>query len=169
MPPKYETRGVLAGRYRAGQLERVMHTHLVRENEETAICNKKIQMADPYSCSEAASRARPTCQNAQSATIARQVRRSADFTSKGNRMKLKSRIEARLGHIIVHGKYLDGVGPARFGWFEVEPTGRKRWLGKTLYDVTQEVDARDVWRRTKAPSRDQNILLIPAARTRSAR
>lgn len=58
---KYETRGVLAGRYRAGQMERVTHTHLAEPDGESALCNKKIGMADSYSCTEEERRARPTC------------------------------------------------------------------------------------------------------------
>ena len=58
---KYETRGVLAGRYRAGQMERITHTHLAEPEGESALCNKKIGMADSYSCTEEERRARPTC------------------------------------------------------------------------------------------------------------
>lgn len=73
---------------RAGQLERVMHTHLAEPEEETALCNKKIGLADYYSCTEEERSARPTCPKCAKRYDKNLASRD---NSKGPQMKLDSR------------------------------------------------------------------------------
>ena len=49
-------------------------------------------------------------------------------------MNTRAKLEALLGHTLIHGWHLDGPGPARWGWASVHPC-RVRYEGRTLADV----------------------------------
>lgn len=95
---KYETRGVLAGRYRGRQMERVAHTHLYNPEDKRAtdvefpaLCNKKIGLADFYSSSDEERVACPTCPSCAKRYM---KNRSAGRDPGGARMSRKYHIVA---------------------------------------------------------------------------
>lgn len=147
-PPKagYETRGVLAGRYRGKSLreERVAHTHLynpddvrVTDVEFPALCNKKIGLADYYSFSDEERVSCPICP-----ACAKRYNRSVGRDPGEDGMKLDSRFTIApeyTGHVSGKPQYV-----ARFMGERIASSSTR--AGASKLAKTWEVARQSSWR-----------------------
>jgi hypothetical protein len=60
---QYQTRGVLAGAYKGRREidDRALLTHLVRVENDRAVCNSRLNVCDEYAHTAEELAARPTC------------------------------------------------------------------------------------------------------------